>query len=68
MMVNFRKRLGMIIERFEHSFKGNQEIRREGLAAIAIPSVGFGQIGLRLGCESNGHSASVSRDRIVDQG
>jgi hypothetical protein len=38
------------------------------LAAIAIPGIGLGQISLRLGRESSRHSASVSRDRIVDQG
>ena len=68
MMVNFRKRLGMIIKRFEHPFEGKQEVRSEGLAAIAISSVSLGQVGLRFGCESNGHSASVRRDGIVDQG
>ena len=68
MMVNFGKRFWMSVECIEHRFKGTQEVLRKGLAAIAIPGKGFGQIGLRLGSESNRHSESVSRDRIVDQG
>jgi len=66
MMVNFGKRPWMIIECFEHRFKGAQEVLCEGLAAIAIPGIGLGQISLRLGRESSRHSASVSRDRIVE--
>jgi len=68
MMVNFGMRFRVSVECLEHSFKGSEEILRERLAAIPIPGKGLRQISLGLGGESNRHSDSVSRDRIVDQG
>jgi len=68
MMMNFGERFWMSLKCIEYCLKGAQEVLREGLAAIAIPGKGFSEIGLSLGSESNRHSESVSRDRIVDQG
>ena len=67
MMANFGKRFWMSVEGFEHHFKRSQEILRERSTAIPIPGERLRQISLSLGRESNRHSDSVSRDRIVDQ-
>ena len=67
MMANFGKRFWMSVECFEHRFKRSQEILRERSTAIPIPGEGLRQISLSLRRESNRHSDSVSRDRIVDQ-
>lgn len=60
--------LGVHSKGTDHLVERLKKIRAQILAPISVPSVGFGEISLRLGSEPDRHSFGIKRDRMDDQG